>query len=55
LSREALARGEPVRTEQLLFVRNEKGLAPKDSGRLIGRKPKRDIPAWQPLTEDLFE
>ena len=55
LSRETLPRGEPVGKDQLLLVRNEKGLAPKDSGRLIGRKPKRDIPAWQPLTEDLFE
>lgn len=55
LSGEILARGKPLRTEQLLFVRNEKGLAPKEAGRLVGKKPRRDIPAFEPLTEDLFE
>jgi sialic acid synthase SpsE len=52
---EKLSRGEPLRAEQVAFVRNEKGLAPKDADRLIGRKPRRGIEAWEPLTEELFE
>lgn len=55
LSREALCKGEPLRAEQLAFLRNERGLAPKEGARLVGRKPRRDIPAWEPLTEELFE
>jgi sialic acid synthase SpsE len=55
LSSEILAQGRPVKAEQLLFVRNEKGLSPKDAGRLVGRRPRRDIPAFEPLTEELFE
>ena len=55
LSGEILAQGQPVRAEQLLFVRNEKGLAPKDAGRLVGKRPRREIAAFEPLTEDFFE
>lgn len=55
VSRKPLSRGEPLTRDGLAFVRNETGLAPSDSPRLIGRKPKRDIPAWEPLTDDLFE
>jgi sialic acid synthase SpsE len=55
VSREALRKGEPLRGEQLIFLRNEKGLAPKNVALISGRKPKRDIEAWEPLTEDLFE
>ena len=55
VSREALQKGEPLRAEQLALVRNERGVAPLDMPRLLGRKPRRDIPAWEPLTEELFE
>ena len=55
VSREALHKGEPLRAEQLALVRNENGVAPREMPRLVGRKPRRDIPAWEPLTEDLFE
>lgn len=55
VSREALQKGEPLRAEQLALVRNEKGVAPWEMPRLLGRKPRRDIPAWEPLTEELFE
>jgi sialic acid synthase SpsE len=55
LSREKLSRGEPLQVEQVVFLRSESGLAPKDAGRLVGRKPRRDITAWTPLTEELFE
>ena len=55
VSREALQKGEPLRAEQLALVRNEKGVAPSDMPCLLGRKPRRDIPAWEPLTEELFE
>ncbi|HLE21851.1 MAG TPA: N-acetylneuraminate synthase family protein [Vicinamibacteria bacterium] len=55
VSREALHKGIPLRAEQLALVRNEKGLAPLHLPRLLGRKPRRDISAWEPLTEELFE
>lgn len=55
VSREALKKGEPLRVEQLAMVRNERGVAPSYMPRLLGRKPRRDIPAWEPLTEELFE
>jgi sialic acid synthase SpsE len=55
LAREALPKEEPIRAEQLVFLRNDKGIAPKDATELIGRRPRRDIQAWEPLTEDVFE
>jgi N,N'-diacetyllegionaminate synthase len=55
LSREVLPKGEPVRAEQIALVRNDTGLAPKHAAAIVGRRPRRDIPAWRPLTEDLFE
>jgi sialic acid synthase SpsE len=55
VSRETLQRGEPLRAEHLALLRNEKGVAPSEMPRLLGRKPRRDIPAWEPLTEELFE
>jgi sialic acid synthase SpsE len=55
LSKTDLSAGEPVERDQLALLRNEIGLAPYEASRLVGRKPRRDIPAWSPLTEDLFE
>jgi sialic acid synthase SpsE len=55
VSREVVRKDQPLRVEQLVFLRNEKGLAPKSVGLILGRKPKREIRAWEPLTEDLFE
>ena len=55
LSATVLRAGEPVEKNQLAFLRNETGFAPYEAPRLIGRKPRRDIPAFSPLTEDLFE
>lgn len=55
LAREVLRKDEPIRAEQLVFLRNDKGLAPKFAARLIGRRPRREIQPWEPLTEDLFE
>ena len=55
LSRVDIRAGNPVTRDQLAFLRHESGLAPRDADRLIGRKPRKDIPAWSPLTEDLFE
>jgi N,N'-diacetyllegionaminate synthase len=55
ISRKVLPQGEPVRAEQLALWRNEAGLSPKEAGRLVGRRPRRDIPAWEPLTEEQFE
>jgi N,N'-diacetyllegionaminate synthase len=55
VSRAAIRKGEPLRAEQLAFLRNEKGIPPGNAARLMGRKPRRDIQAWEPLTEDLFE
>lgn len=55
LARTELRAGEPLDKEHLAFLRNETGLAPYEASRLVGRKPRADIPAWSPLTEDLFE
>lgn len=55
LSREPLRRGEPVTREQLAFLRSETGLAPYEAVRVVGRRPRQDVPAFEPLTEDLFE
>ncbi len=55
LSKVLLPQGKPVEKDALAFLRSETGLAPYDAPRLIGRKPRHDIPAWTPLTEDLFE
>lgn len=55
VAREELRAGHPVEKSQLAFLRNETGLAPYEASRLIGRKPRADVPAWSPLTEDLFE
>lgn len=54
-SRVPLRRGEPLRPEQVVFVRNENGLPPCDAPKVLGRKPRGDIPAWTPLVEDFFE
>jgi sialic acid synthase SpsE len=54
MSAVALPQGEPIAEEQLVFLRNEKGLSPSDAQRIVGRKPRRDIAAFEPLTEDLF-
>lgn len=55
LSRVELHKGEPLAPDQIGFLRSETGLAPYEAPRIIGRKPRRDIPAFEPLTEDLFE
>lgn len=55
LSRERLRKGVPLRRDQLAFVRSETGVSPKEASRLLGRKPVKDVPAWVPLTEELFE
>ena len=55
LSASELRAGEPVEKDQLAFLRNETGFAPYEAPRLVGRKPRHDIPAFSPLTEDLFE
>jgi N,N'-diacetyllegionaminate synthase len=55
LSRVDLRKGEPVGKEQLAYLRSETGLPPYEAPRILGRKPRRDIPAFEPLTEDLFE
>ena len=55
LSRVPLPKGEPVTREQLAFLRSETGLAPYEAVRVVGRRPRQDIPANEPLSEDLFE
>jgi sialic acid synthase SpsE len=55
VSRVELRAGEPLTREQVAFLRNENGVAPADAGGLLGRKPRRAVSAWEPLTEDLFE
>ncbi len=55
LSRVELKKGEPLTREKLAFLRCETGLPPYDAPRLLGRKPRRDVAAWEPLSEDLFE
>ena len=55
LSGVELKKGEPVTRDKLAFLRCETGLPPYDAPRLLGRKPRRDIAPWEPLSEDLFE
>jgi sialic acid synthase SpsE len=55
LSRVELKKGEPLTRDKLAFLRCETGLPPYDLPRLLGRKPRRDIAPWEPLSEDLFE
>ncbi len=55
LSGVELKKGEPVTRDKLAFLRCETGLPPYDLPRLLGRKPRRDIAPWEPLSEDLFE
>jgi sialic acid synthase SpsE len=55
VSREKISKGAPLRREQVSFLRNETGLAPLEAARLFGRAARRDIEAWEPLTEELFE
>jgi sialic acid synthase SpsE len=55
LSGTELATEKPLAREDVVFLRNERGLAPKDVGRILGRKPKERIAAFEPLTVDLFE
>jgi len=55
LSRVELKKGEPLTRDKLAFLRSETGLPPYDLPRLLGRKPRRDVAPWEPLSEDLFE
>ncbi|MGH9321336.1 MAG: N-acetylneuraminate synthase family protein [Vicinamibacteria bacterium] len=55
LSRVELRKGEPLTKDKVALLRCETGLAPYDLPRLLGRKPRRDIAPWEPLSEDLFE
>ncbi len=55
LSRVALEKGEPLTRDRIAFLRCETGLPPYDAARLLGRKPRRPIAPWEPLSEDLFE
>ena len=55
LSRVELKKGVAIDKDQLIYLRNETGLAPYESPRLMGRKPRADIAPWEPLTEDMFE
>jgi len=55
LSRVELKKGEPLTREMLAFLRCETGLPPYDLPRLLGRKPRRNVAPWEPLSEDLFE
>ena len=55
LSRVELKKGEPLTRDRIAFLRCETGLPPYDAPRLLGRKPRRDIAPWEPLSEDLFE
>jgi sialic acid synthase SpsE len=55
LSRVTLEPGEPLRREQIAFLRCETGLSPEDAHRLLGRKPRRAVAAFEPLSEELFE
>lgn len=55
LSRVELKKGESLTRDKLAFLRCETGLPPYDTPRLLGRKPRRDIAPWEPLSEDLFE
>jgi sialic acid synthase SpsE len=55
LSRVTLEPGEPLRREQIAFLRCETGLPPADAARLLGRKPRKTVAAFEPLSEELFE
>jgi sialic acid synthase SpsE len=55
LSRVELKKGEPLTRDKLAFLRCETGLPPYDAPRLLGRKPRRDIAPYEPLSEDQFE
>jgi sialic acid synthase SpsE len=55
VSRVELQAGEPLMPDQVAFLRNENGVAPKDARSLFGRRPRQSVAAWEPLTEDLFE
>jgi len=55
LSRVELKKGYPVTRDKVAFLRCETGLPPYDAPRLLGRKPRRDVAAFEPLSEDLFE
>jgi sialic acid synthase SpsE len=55
VSRVELRAGEPLTRDQVAFLRNEKGAPPRDLPSLLGRRPRRGVSAWEPLTEDLFE
>ncbi len=55
LSQVELKKGEPLTRDKIAFLRCETGLPPYDAPRLLGRKPRRDIAPWEPLSEDLFE
>jgi N,N'-diacetyllegionaminate synthase len=55
LSRVELKKGEPLTRDKLAFLRCETGLPPYDAPRLLGRKPRRDIAPFEPLSEDQFE
>ena len=50
-----LEQGIPIGKDQITFVRNKRGISPAQLDSILGRKPVRTIPAWTPLTEDLFE
>jgi sialic acid synthase SpsE len=55
LSRVELRKGEPLTEDEIAFLRCETGAPPHEAPRLLGRKPRRDIAAWEPLSEELFE
>jgi sialic acid synthase SpsE len=55
LSRVELEKGQPLARDQIAFLRCETGLAPEDAHRLLGRKPRRAVAAFEPLSEELFE
>ncbi len=55
LSRVDLKEGVPLVQDHLAYLRHAEGLSPAEADRVIGRKPHRDIPAWTPLTEELFD
>jgi sialic acid synthase SpsE len=55
VSRVELRAGEPLTRDQVALLRNENGLPPRDLPSLLGRRPRRRVSAWEPLTEDLFE
>ena len=54
-SRVELRRGEPLSLEQVVYVRCEDGVSPAEVGKVLGRRPRGDIPPWTPLVEEFFE